>query len=72
MVCLEEYNEGVIDEVRILDEVHNEIAEDYYDTLVEQGVPAAEAREITDKYRTEMADATDAQAFIIPKFLESS
>ena len=64
----EEYNEGVIDEVRILDEVHNEIAEDYYDTLVEQGVPAAEAREITDKYRTEMADATDAQAFIIPSF----
>ena len=53
--------------MRIVDAIHDEIADNYRAELIEQGVSEQEAADIADKYRTLQADATDAQAYISPQ-----
>ena len=62
----ETYNEAVIDEIRVIEEMHTNDAKDYYKVLVAQGVSAQEAKLRTDKYYAGKAAAADGQAFISP------
>ena len=64
---LNKVREATISEIRIVDAIHDEIADNYRAELIEQGVSEQEATDIADKYRTLQADATDAQAYISPQ-----
>ena len=59
--------EATISEIKIVDAIHDEIADNYKAELIEKGVSEQEAENITKKYRTLEADATDAQAYISPQ-----
>ena len=61
-----EVNQGVIDEVRIVEGIHTEQAESYKAELIEQGISEEEAEEKTKGYRAGQAAAADGQAWGSP------
>ena len=62
----ETYNEAIIDEIRVIEEMHTNDAKAYKKVLIAQGVSAQEAKLRTDKYYAGKAAAADGQAFISP------
>ena len=61
-----EVNQGVIDEVRIVEGMHTEQAESYKAELIDQGISEEEAEEKVKGYRAGQAAAADGQAYGSP------
>tara|TARA_R100001224_G_scaffold28150_1_gene15286 strand:- start:6168 stop:17684 length:11517 start_codon:yes stop_codon:yes gene_type:complete len=64
---LNEFNQMAIEDVVSVEKIHDDIAKKYQELLESQGVEKAKAKLIADQYKTGMAKATDAQAFISPQ-----
>ena len=64
---LNEFNQIAIEDVVTVEEIHDDFAKKYQELLESQKVEKAKAKLITEQYKTGMAEATDAQAYISPQ-----
>ena len=62
------FNTATLEDFTTYDSIHNEIAKAIRKAAIANGATADEATAISDRYKTGVANATDAQGIISPRF----